>query len=111
MASRSEPVRLKFCGVSLTRGAYLALQVGLLVILGALVVVLYRLALGRPEGRLGPWARLAVVLVHNLYWIVPVVLVLDGIEVLLVLRRFAEKEAQMRKKPPAPSDPAGSGTV
>jgi hypothetical protein len=95
-----EPVRLRFCGLWLSRRGYLALQALLMFILAILIGVLYRLAIKTPQTGALPWQIVVKQIVQNLPWIVPLVLVLDGIEVLLVLRRFADKEALERKRQP-----------
>jgi cytochrome b561 len=97
------PVRLKYFGVALTRKGYLAMQLGLLVLLAVLILVLARLAAQVSAEPAERWGQLLTLLVHNLYWIVPLALVLDGLEVLLVLRRFAQKEAQERQQAPGPT--------
>jgi hypothetical protein len=93
-----QPVRLRFCGFQLTRRGYLTVQCVLMLVLAVLIVVLYKLASRAPTVGASPWQILVTVVVRNLYWIVPLALVLDGIEVLLVLRRFADKEALERKR-------------
>jgi hypothetical protein len=93
-----EPVRLKVYGIALTRRGYVTLQVLMMLLLGALIALLYAIETRAPQSGLRPWQEFVALVVRNLYWIVPVALVLDGVEVLLVLRRFAEKEALQRKR-------------
>lgn len=93
-----EPVRLRVCGVALTRRGYLTLQVLLLFVLAAQIALLYSIQARTPPSGLRPWQQLVALVVRNLGWIVPVALALDAVEVFFVLRRFAEKEALERKR-------------
>jgi 4-amino-4-deoxy-L-arabinose transferase-like glycosyltransferase len=91
------PVRVKVYGLlNLTRRTYLTLQVlGFVVGLGAIGVGLW---CPRPKIPVGVEPPLGLVLVlallDSLPWLAPIVLLLEAGETFLVLRRFAQKQAQ-----------------
>jgi hypothetical protein len=91
-----DPVRVKILGVPLTRRRYLVAQAMLMVFLILLALLRPLVPTPRLEAHPAPLlAAMAWPLAH-FTWIVLGALVVDGIEVLCVLRRFAREEALQR---------------
>jgi hypothetical protein len=111
-----QPVRVKLYGlITLTRRGYLIL-LGLSVIFLLILLALslwMRMQEGpwpadagaAEEARLSPMVMVARVFLSFLPWIVLVAAILQGIEAILVLRRFAREEALARARLPVEQSP------
>jgi hypothetical protein len=108
----TEPVRIKYFGLSLTRQRYLVIQGILLGLVLMLTVWALLMPIPSLEAQTNLWITLLALLLKNIIWIMPLMLLVDGIEVYLVLRRFAWEEAAQRAKatapPPAPAATSSS---
>ena len=106
-----QPVRVKYYGLlSLTRQQYLTVQSVLLVLF--LILLAAVLALPMPEGLrkaadTDPIARSVRWVWQNFLWLGLAALALEVIETVLMLRKFARKEAEQRTGSPG-MDPAAS---
>ena len=95
----NDPVRIKYLGVRLTRRRYLTLQ-GILhgLLLMVVLYILFFVPIPTPALRTTPFLRVLSWWLENLLWIVLVFLFLNGVEIWLMLRRFAREEAAQRAK-------------
>jgi TRAP-type mannitol/chloroaromatic compound transport system permease small subunit len=106
-----QPVRVKYYGLlALTRRQYLFCQAVLLVLF--LIVMVVMLALPMPDAlreaaRTDFKAGLIKFLWDNFLWIGLVVLVLEGIETVIMLQKFARQEAGQRAGLPGTEPTAG----
>ena len=110
-----EPVRVKLYGlVARTRRAYLTYSVFEALCLVAFLSfwllewTRYRAVL-RPLKEQTPFARFYIRVMDAVPWIVGALVVYKAAELWVVLRRFAAKEAERRRKQPARPVNAGSG--
>jgi hypothetical protein len=96
-AEKREPVRIRVYGlVSVSKRGYLTLvAIGLALLVVLLAVEAYLVWLWAPAEQgpaaveVGGW----LLLLRNLHWLVLAAVILQGIEALIVLRRFARAEA------------------
>jgi hypothetical protein len=102
------PVRVKVYGVfNLTRRAYLTIEVVGLLVVPALLLTAYLLPRPRPGpgGVLPPWKAWLAWFLDLTPWLALLVLLVEPVEIYLVLRRFARKQAE---QPIAPTTPPQS---
>jgi hypothetical protein len=105
------PVRVKYYGLlPVTRRQYLTLQAALVVL--CLILLTIWLALPMPDAfrqapRTDVKARLIKVFWENFLWIVLIALSLEAIETLIMLQKFARKEAKQLAGSPGTDTTAG----